>query len=126
MTDLVTDESSSLSLQGTGGLGAVSLSSSSLTFAARDLGTTSIPQTVTLTNTGDFALMISGETFSGANVGDFPIETNTCGSTLASGANCTIGISFDPTASGAQSAILQIMTNAASSPDNIQLMGTAN
>ncbi|WP_183768266.1 choice-of-anchor D domain-containing protein [Tunturiibacter empetritectus] len=124
--DLVTDEQSSMSLQGTGGVGSVSLSSSSLTFAARDIGTTSIPQTVTLTNSGDAILTISGETFSGANVGDFPIEANSCGSSLAAGANCTLTISFDPTASGARSATLQIMTNAASSPDNIQLMGTGN
>jgi trimeric autotransporter adhesin len=126
VTDLVTEETSVINLSGSGGVASVSLSSSSLTFAARDLGTTSIPQTVTLTNTGDATLTIAGETFSGANVGDFPIETNTCGSTLASGANCTIGISFDPTASGARSAVLQIMTNAASSPDKIQLMGTGN
>jgi hypothetical protein len=126
VTDLVTEESTGFNLSGSGGVASVSLSSSSLTFAARDIGTTSIPQTVTLTNTGDATLTIAGETFSGANVGDFPIETNTCGSTLASGANCTIGISFDPTATGARSAILQIMSNAASSPNNIQLMGTAN
>ena len=60
------------------------------------------------------------------SVGDFPIETNSCGSSLAAGANCTFTISFDPTASGARSAVLQIMTNAASSPDKIQLMGTGN
>jgi len=126
VTDLVTEESTNFNLSGSGGVASVSLSSSSLTFAARDIGTTSIPQTVTLTNTGDATLTIAGETFSGANVGDFPIEANTCGSSLAAGANCTLTISFAPTASGARSAVLQIMSNAASSPDNIQLMGTAN
>ncbi|WP_353072832.1 choice-of-anchor D domain-containing protein [Tunturiibacter gelidiferens] len=126
VTDLVTAQTTLFTVYGSGGVGSVSLSSSSLTFAARDIGTTSISQTVTLTNTGDATLTISGETFSGANVGDFPIEGNTCGSSLAGGANCTLTISFDPTASGTRSAILQIMTNAASSPDNIQLMGTAN
>jgi trimeric autotransporter adhesin len=124
--DVITNQVASFSFRGSGGVTSVSLSSSSLTFAARDIGTTSIPQTVTLTNTGDAPLTISGETFSGANVGDFPIEANTCGSSLAGGANCTLTISFDPMASGTRSAILQIMTNAASSPDNIQLMGTAN
>jgi hypothetical protein len=124
--DLVTYEQSSISLQGKGGVGSVSLSSSSLTYAARDIGTTSIPQTVTLTNAGDATLTLSGETFAGANVGDFPIESSTCGSSLAAGANCTLTISFAPTASGTRSATLQIMTNAASSPDNIQLMGTGN
>lgn len=124
--DLVTYEKSSIDLRGTGGVGSMSLSTYSLTFAPRDIGTTSIPQTVTLTNAGDATLILSGETFTGANVGDFPIEASTCGSSLAAGANCTLTISFAPTASGARSAILQIMTNAASSPDNIQLMGTGN
>jgi trimeric autotransporter adhesin len=126
ITDLVTTEFFILKMSGSGGVASVSLSSSSLNFAGRDIGTTSIPQTVTLTNTGDATLTISGITFAGANIGDFPIESNTRGSTLASGANCTIGISFDPTASGMRTAVLQIISNAASSPDVIQLSGTAN
>lgn len=126
VTDLVTEESTGFNLRGSGGVGSVSLSSSSLTFAARDIATTSISQTVMLTNTGDATLTISGITFAGANIGDFPIESNTCGSTLTSGANCAIGISFDPTASGTRTAVLQIISNAASSPDIIPLSGTAN
>jgi hypothetical protein len=126
VTDLVTGEQTTIDVSGQGGVGSVSLSSSSLAFAARDVGTTSISQTVTLTNSGDAMLTLSGMIFAGANTADFPIESNTCGSTLAIEASCTIGISFDPTASGARSAILQIVSNAASSPDMIQLSGTAN
>jgi trimeric autotransporter adhesin len=125
-TDVITGTSYAISVQGTGGVGSVSLSQSSLTFAARDEGTTSIPQTITLTNTGDTTLVISGITFIGANVADFPIQGNTCGSSVAAGANCTISISFDPSASGSRSAILQITSNAASSPDTVQLSGTGN
>jgi trimeric autotransporter adhesin len=125
-TDAVTGAGSDISVQGTGGVGSVSLSQTSLTFTARNEGTTSIPQTITLTNTGDATLVISGTTFIGANVADFPIQGNTCGSSVAAGANCTISISFDPSASGSRSAILQITSNAASSPDTVQLSGTGN
>lgn len=126
VTDIVTGEFSYLSLVGTGGVATVSLSTSSLTFSARDEGTTSIPQAVTLTNNGNANLTISGAMFIGANTGDFSLQGNTCGSSVAPGGNCTISVSFSPTASGARSAILQIISNAASSPDSISLSGTGN
>lgn len=126
VVDAITGIYSALTLNGTGGVATISLSTTSLTFAARDEGTTSIPQTITLTNTGDTTLVISGTTFIGANVADFSIQGNTCGSSVAAGANCTISISFDPSASGSRSAILQITSNAASSPDTVQLSGTGN
>jgi trimeric autotransporter adhesin len=111
---------------GIGGLAIVSLSTSSLTFPARNEGTTSIPQTVTVTNTGVEPLNISGVTFIGANTGDFSFQGNTCGGTVAANGNCTISVSFNPTASGSRSAILQIVSNAPSSPDQVQLSGTGN
>jgi hypothetical protein len=126
VNDTVTGELSYLSLSGTGGVATVSLSTSSLTFAARNEGTTSIPQAVTLTNNGDANLTVSGTMFIGANAGDFSLQGNTCGSSLAPGGNCTISVSFSPAASGARSAILQIVSNAASSPDSVQLSGTGN
>jgi hypothetical protein len=125
VTDIVTGVFSELSLSGTGGVATVSLSISSLTFAARNEGTTSIPQTVTLTNNGDANLTVSGAIFIGANAGDFSLQGNTCGSVVPGG-NCTISVSFNPTAPGARSAIMQIMSNATTSPDSVQLSGTGN
>jgi trimeric autotransporter adhesin len=124
--DLATTVASQLTLFGHGGISAVALSSSSLTFSPRALGTTSFPQSLTLTNTGDAVLTISAVTFIGANAGDFPIEGNTCGNSVAAGGNCTISVSFSPSASGSRSATLQVVSNAASSPDSIQLLGTGN
>jgi hypothetical protein len=126
VVDSYSQAGATLSMQGTGGVATISLSASSLSFAARNQGTTSIPQTVTLTNTGDIALVFSGITFIGANAGDFSLQGNTCGSSVAPGGNCTISVSFNPSASGGRSAILQIMSNAASSPDSVQLLGTGN
>jgi len=124
--DAITQEKTSLHLQGMGGVVTDTLSPSSLAFAARDEGSTSISQVITLTNTGDAGMTISSVTFAGTNPGDFSIQGNTCGSGLSSGQNCAISVSFNPTASGARSASLQIVSNSASSPDSVQLSGTGN
>jgi hypothetical protein len=124
VVDNPTSATSSISLQGSSGAPTAVLSMSSLPFASHASGSTSISQTVTLTNTGNLPLTISGTSVTGANPGDFPIESNTCGSSLAVGANCVITISFSPTGTGARTATLQIMSNAASSPTALQLSGT--
>lgn len=126
VTDSVTLQATTIVFSGTGGVASVSLSTPSLTFAARNTGTISIPQTITLTNTGNLSLAISGVMFIGVNPGDFSLQGNTCGSSVAAGATCTISVSFAPTASGARTAALEILTNAASSPDTVQLSGTGN
>jgi hypothetical protein len=126
VTDAITHETASVDLKGSGGDPIASLSSSSLTFASRNQGSISIPQTITLTNLGDASLTLASVSFAGANPGDFSIQSNTCGSAVAAGANCSIGVSFSPTASGSRSASLQIVNNAASSPDSVQLSGTGN
>ena len=124
--DLTYQTVSYLSLGGTGGLAVASLSAPSLTFPARDEGTTSIPQTITVTNTGAEPLIITGVTFAGVNVGDFSLQGNTCGSAVPAGSSCAISVSFSPMASGARSANLVIVSNAASSPDMVPMMGTGN
>jgi hypothetical protein len=113
-----------LSIAGNVGLAGASLSTSSLTFAARDLGTTSIPQVVTLTDNGDIALTISGIAVNGANLGDFPIESNTCGASVAPAASCAVSISFAPSATGARSASLSIQNGSANSSLMVPLTGT--
>jgi hypothetical protein len=124
--DTITQNAALLGISGTGGAPIVSLSSASLTFAARNQGSISIPQTITLTNPGDASLTLTSISFAGANPGDFSIQSNTCGTALAAGANCSFGISFSPTASGQRTASLQIGSNAVSSPDTVQLTGTGN
>ena len=67
----------------------------SLTFAGQTVSTTSAAQTVTVTNTGTAAATLSGVLLSG----DFS-QTNTCGTSLAVGASCTVSVKFTPTAHG--------------------------
>jgi hypothetical protein len=90
------------------------------------VGTTSIAQTVTLTNngTGTAALTGIGISLTGANTGDY-VLTNSCGSSLATNASCTFTVSFAPMATGTRTASVQIVSSAGTSPDMVGLTGTA-
>jgi uncharacterized repeat protein (TIGR01451 family) len=104
---------------------SVILAPTSLTFNSQTIGTTSAAQTVTLTNGGSVALAISGITLTGPNSGDFA-ETNTCPASLAVDANCTISVTFTPTAAGTRTAAISIADNATGSPQTVALTGTVN
>jgi hypothetical protein len=101
-----------------GGGASVSLSSTSLTFASQLVGTTSAAQTVTLNNTGNAALSVTSIVASG----DYA-QTNTCGTSVAAGANCTISVTFTPTATGTRTGAITITDNAAGSAQSVNLTG---
>jgi hypothetical protein len=103
----------------------VSLSSSSLTFA-NQVGLTSAATGITLNNTGNSALTVSGLAFSGTNAHEFA-ETDGCVGDVAAGTNCTINVTFSPTAIGTRTGTLSITDNATSpaSPQTVTLTGTA-
>jgi hypothetical protein len=119
ITDNSPDSPQIVTLTGTGTQSAVSLSSSSLIFSSQLVGTSSAAQTVTLTKTGNASLTISGITASG----DFS-QTNTCGNSVAAGANCTVSVTFKSVAGGTRTGTLNISDNAAGSPQNVALSGT--
>ena len=96
-----------VTLTGTGVQPAVTLSPTSLTFAARLLNSLSPPQTVTLTNSGNGTLMIT----SIAASGDFS-ESNTCGASLAAGASCAINVTFRPAAKGIRTGAVSVTDDA--------------
>jgi hypothetical protein len=103
----------------------VSLSASSLTFTNQMVGLTSSAQGLTLSNTGNSALTLTGLAFSGTNASEFA-ETDNCGGSVATGASCTINVTFSPTATGTRTAALNIMDDATSpsSPQTVALTGT--
>ena len=112
-----------VSVSGTGTFG--SLSPPSLAFTGQKVGTTSPPQTVTLTNTGTKAItIVLPLSFTGTNAGDFMVQSTTCTSSLAGGANCTINVVFTPTAVGSRSAVLNINDNGTGSPETVPVSGT--
>ena len=101
---------------------AISFSPASLTFASQAVGTTSSPQFVTLTNTGNATL-----TFSVSASGDFALGgVGTCGSSVAAGVSCTISAKFTPTTTGTRTGALTLTDNASNSPQTISLTGTGS
>ena len=102
---------------------AAKLSPTSLNFGSVTVGVTSAAKPVTLTNVGTTTFTITGIAITGANAGDF-LQTNTCGSSLAGGASCTISVKFKPSATGARSAALAVSDNVAGSPQKVTLSGT--
>lgn len=93
----------------------VNLSPVSLSFGNVNVGKSSSPATVTLSNTGDAALTLGSGSFqiTGPNMADFT-QTNNCPSSLGytSGSNsCTVTVTFTPSDSGVETAALQITDN---------------
>ncbi len=98
-----------------------SLSATSLDFGALTVGSTSAPQSATLTNTGTGLLVISSLSLAG-----YFSQTNTCTtSTLAPGGSCVFQLSFKPSVPGPAGGVLTITDNAAGSPHVVNLTGTA-
>jgi len=113
-----------IALSGTGAVSSgpnATLSATSLTFATQPVGTTSPAQSITLSNYGEQPLSVFF-TIIGADPGDFA-ETNTCESSVAPGATCTISVTFTPTGINGRSASLSITDNAPGNPQTIALSG---
>jgi hypothetical protein len=124
ITDNASGSPQTVSLTGTGAqLPVVSLSPTSLAFGQDIVNVTTPPQDVTLSNRGNEALSISSMVIYSSCGGCFA-QTNNCGSSLAVGSNCTIGVTFSPPATGQFSGSLQIVDNAPDSPQNIALTGS--
>ncbi len=99
--------------------GQLQLSTSQLIYGTQTVGTTSPAQNVTVSNPSSTAVAISGI----ATSGDFA-RTTTCGATLNPGANCSVSVTFTPTASGTRNGQLSIGSNAQGNPHIVNLTGT--
>ena len=119
--DSASNSPQTVSLSETGIL-PVTVSPSSLAFGNVPVGTSSTPQTVTLTNNLATALSISSFSLGGSL--QFSLGTSTCGATLASGASCTVNVIGAPTATGLQSGTLNFVDSASNSPQTVSLSET--
>jgi len=119
ITDNASNSPETVTLTGTGTAPVAFLSFASINFGSQGMGTTSAAQTVTLTNTGNDTLSITS-----IAVGSGFAQTNTCGGSVAAGANCTINVTFSPTALGNVTGSLSITDDAAGSPQSVALSGT--
>jgi hypothetical protein len=107
-------------LVGMGNSGAAtSFSTKSLGFGSVHLGTTTAAKTITLTNTGTAALNINSILASG----DYS-QTNNCPSALNTAANCTINVTFTPSATGARTGYITVNDTDASFLHSVTLNGT--
>ncbi|GAA2648169.1 choice-of-anchor D domain-containing protein [Paractinoplanes durhamensis] len=95
----------------------ISISPSALGFGTVATGTTSAAQTVTVTNSGSAAAPVAGI----ATTGDFA-QTNTCGTSLAAGASCTVSVRFAPTVAGSRTGTLTVTASGITT--TIALSGT--
>jgi hypothetical protein len=99
---------------------SLTFSASSLSFGLLQIGLSSSPQTVTVTNVSSHSVTFSSITSSG----DYP-ESNTCPTTLTASQNCTITVTFTPTASGTRNGAITLKDNSpGSSSQTISLTGT--
>jgi hypothetical protein len=102
------------------GFGAgVGLSPSSLSFGPQNVGTSSAPQTITLTNDAAVQLNVISIIASG----DFS-QTNNCGNALAGHANCTIQVTFTPSAAGSRSGYVTVTDSDPTSLHTVNLSGS--
>lgn len=97
----------------------LAISPASLSFAATGVGVASAAQSVTISNGNGTALAISSITASG----DFS-QTNNCPASLAAGANCSVSVTFKPSATGPRSGTLTVVSSAAT--QTVALSGTGS
>jgi hypothetical protein len=102
---------------------AVTLLPSNLNFGNQQVGTTSQPQTVTLTNYAPKPVTIDGVTLIGNNPGSFAVQSTTCGAKLPAGESCTASITFTPKSRGSKTATFEVKDNAGASPQTVSLSG---
>lgn len=132
-TDNATGSPQTVTLTGTAvnGPATVTVSPTSLTFASQTVSSTSPAQNVTVINTGTGPVNFTSFSITGENSSSFALASsgstpcNPTG-TLAANANCMIGVTFTPTATGELTATLSIADNATGSPQLVSLNGTGN
>jgi hypothetical protein len=94
-----------------------------LTFGNELTNLASAPRSVTLTNTGTVALPIASITLSTGGSQPFS-QRNTCGSSLAVGAACSINVVFNPASVGPATATLSINAGNGAGIQTVRLSGT--
>ena len=127
VSDNTTDSPQTLSLSGAAAAPApgVMLSPATPSFPTTTEGTSSAPQTLTVTNTGNAPLHVSSVSLGGPNPNDFAL-TNNCTAAVAPSANCTVLITFNPIAPGQRTATLTLADDASPSSQAVSLSATAS
>ena len=117
VTDDAGDSPQTVVLAGTG-IAPTYLSAVSLPFGSQALNTASAVKTVTVTNrqTAPMAVAVSIS-------GDYTIQTNDCGTSIAASSACAISVAFTPSALGNRPSTMTV-TPAVGPAMNVNLTGT--
>jgi hypothetical protein len=123
VTDNAPGSPQQVPLTGTGTY--VQLSPASVNFGNQPLNSTSLPKYITFVNKGSGPVNFTGTGISitGTDQGDFA-ETNNCGTSVPSGGNCKIKVTFTPSALGQRTADVSISDDGGGSPQTVPLTGT--
>lgn len=107
------------------GIGAVaSFNPTSVAFGTQAVGSATAAQTVTITNTGNSALDVTGVSLDG-DVRDFAVRSQTCtAGPIAAAASCAVTVAFDPIDAGAKTAHLRLVDDAPGGGEEVALSGT--
>jgi hypothetical protein len=111
------------SLKGTGATAKLVLSPAFHRYGRVTIGAASDRQSYTVTNTGQAASGPPSVAISGPDAGDFTLVSSTCGSQIAAGSSCTVGVVFAPSAPGFRTATLTATASPGGS-DTARLRGT--
>jgi YVTN family beta-propeller protein len=99
-------------------------SPTSLDFGTQVISQLYLSKPVTLTNTGDAPLQVSGVSINATGARSFVVDDDHCsGQTLAPGADCIVEVLFLPTSTGAKTASLDFEDDAPGSPQSVALAG---
>ncbi|MBB5340860.1 choice-of-anchor D domain-containing protein [Tunturiibacter gelidoferens] len=120
ITDNASDSPQTVALTGTGSAPVFTLSSQSLSFGTVSAGTLT-QQTLALRNSGSIPLANVVLAVAGQNSTDFTV-TSACGATVAVNATCSLTVSFKPTSTGDESAVLTVGSVGAM-PQSVSLGG---
>lgn len=101
---------------------SMGISPTAIAFGDTVVGQQSSPIPITLTNLKSAPVQIKEISFSGTDKKDFT-ETNNCMPKIDSFKNCTVQVTFAPTASGQRTAMMSIVDNAAGSPHIAGVVG---
>ena len=106
---------------GGGGTSPLTFSTTSVNFGDQIVGTTSVAQRVTVTNSSTTAVPISSIAIIGAEFS----QLQNCGVQLDPARTCEIDVRFDPATGGAHGATLQVDYSGSGSPAKVTLSGNA-
>jgi hypothetical protein len=113
-TAIVLRKPSGISVTATFDDGSLSITPSTKNFGGVQVGGTSASADFSVVNPGTAAVSLTVPIITGGDSSQFQIVQNGCGTTLAAGASCTVGVLFKPLSAGSKVSSLSVGTGTAS------------